>query len=88
MYMTMQPTQDATRSGYAARRKSPIGIGGAIAVHAVVVGAFLLMPKEVIDWVRPTPPITGYPVPLPPPPEPTPPEPTTQTVQTLSLIHI
>ncbi len=85
MYMTMQPAHDATRSGYAARRKSPVGIGGAIAVHAVVVGAFLLMPKEIIDWVRPTPPITGYPVPLPPPPEPITPEPTQQTVQTNPL---
>lgn len=87
MYMTMQPAGGETRSGYAARRKSPIGIGGAIAVHAVVVGAFLLMPKEVIDWVRPTKPITGYPVPLPPPPEPAPPEPTKQTVQTNPLPH-
>lgn len=70
MYMTMQPAIGNVRSGYAARRKSPIGIGGAIAVHAVVIGAFLLMPKEVIDIIRPSPPIDTYPVPLPPPPDP------------------
>lgn len=69
MYMTMQPANDRGPSGYAARRKSPVGIGGAIAVHAVVVGAFLLMPKEIItEFIDP--PLTTTNIPLaPPPPE-------------------
>ena len=70
MYMTMQPAHDAPRSGYAARRKSPVGIGGAIAVHAVVVGAFLLMPKEIIDIIPTGGPLITYEVKDPPPPEP------------------
>lgn len=72
MFMTLQQSGRADRAGYGGGRKSPLGVGGAIAVHAVVVAAFLFMPKEVIDLVRRTPPITTYPVPLPPPPDPEP----------------
>lgn len=58
---------------YGAGRKSPLGLGGAVAVHVVVIGAFLLIPKEVIEFVTPLPPMTttNIPIPLPPPPEPT-----------------
>lgn len=56
--------------GYGAGRQSPLGLSGTIAVHALAVGAFLLIPKEVIDHVRHTPPIITYSVPDdPPPPE-------------------
>ncbi len=55
--------------GYGARKASPIGIGGAIAVHAVVVGAFLLMPREGIDHFTPDP-IWVSLVPNDPPPPP------------------
>ncbi|MGC4250890.1 MAG: energy transducer TonB [Sphingobium sp.] len=55
-------------------RRSPIGIGGAIAVHAVVVGAILLMPKALIQPFVPTT-LIGTNIPLtPPPPEATPPQ--------------
>lgn len=56
-----------TFSGYSSGRRSPIGIGGAIAVHALVVGAWLLMPKEIIDSFR-EPPLITYPVDDTPPP--------------------
>lgn len=56
-------------SGYSGGRRSPIGISGAIAVHALVAGAYLLMPKEIIDTFR-EPPLITYPVDdTPPPPE-------------------
>ncbi|KEQ54502.1 energy transducer TonB [Sphingobium chlorophenolicum] len=58
-----------TISGYNGSKRSPIGIGGAIAVHAVVVGAYLLMPKEVIDTFRNSP-FTTYAIPETPPPPP------------------
>lgn len=61
---------------YGAGRKSPLGLGGTVAVHALVVGAFLLIPREVIEMVRPTPPIETYAVKDdPPPPEVTPDKP-------------
>lgn len=56
-------------SGYSGGRRSPIGIGGAIAVHALVVGAWLLMPKEMIDRVT-SDILTTYPVVETPPPPP------------------
>lgn len=58
-------------SGYSGGGRSPIGIGGAIAVHAVVIGAWLLMPKEVIDVFR-DPPLVTYTVPETQPPKPEP----------------
>jgi protein TonB len=59
-------------SRYGAGRRSPLGLGGTVAVHALLVGAFLLIPRQVIDVFTPAPPITTYPVPAdPPPPEPT-----------------
>ncbi|QGP80299.1 TonB family protein [Sphingobium sp. CAP-1] len=65
-----QGRQRDGESRYGAGRKSPLGLGGTMAVHALVIGAFLLIPKEVIDTFRPTPPITTYAVPDdPPPPE-------------------
>lgn len=41
------------QGGYIGSRKSPIGIGGAIAVHALAAGIFLLMPREMIDKIVP-----------------------------------
>ncbi|EPR16993.1 biopolymer transporter TonB [Sphingobium indicum IP26] len=58
-----------TISGYSGGRRSPIGIGGAVAVHALVIGAYLLMPKEVIDTFHSSP-FTTYAVPETPPPPP------------------
>lgn len=55
-------------SAYGARR-SPVGLAGTIAVHALLLGAFLLLPKEMITRHLP-PGITGYPVPQDPPPPP------------------
>src|SRR3546814_5110505 len=43
--------------------------GGALAVHALVFGAYLLMPKEVIDTFHSSP-FTTYAVPETPPPPP------------------
>lgn len=75
-------------SGYRGGGRSPVGIGGAIAVHALVIGAWLLIPKEVIETVI-SHPFETYAVPQdkPPPPEtiePTQeqPIPTRQTEQT------
>ncbi|MBB3982542.1 protein TonB [Sphingobium fontiphilum] len=55
-------------SAYGARR-SPVGLAGTIAVHALLLGAFLLLPKEMITRHLP-PGIVGYPVPQDPPPPP------------------
>lgn len=61
-------------SGYGARRRSPLGLGGTVAVHALLVGAFLLMPRESILTVFNPPPLVTKNVPLDsPPPEPVPP---------------
>lgn len=61
-------------SGYSGGSRSPIGIGGAIAVHALVAGAFLLMPKEMIDtFTSGTLKVHSIPA-DPPPPETVPPE--------------
>jgi protein TonB len=51
------------QGGYIGSRKSPIGIGGAIAVHALAAGIFLLMPREMIDRIVPKSLIT-YAIPL------------------------
>jgi len=58
------------RSRYGAGRKSPLGLGGTIAVHGLLIGAFLLLPKEVIDVFTPTPPITARNIPIDPAPPP------------------
>lgn len=39
------------RTGYRSGGRSPVGIGGAVAVHAVAFGIFLLMPKEMIERI-------------------------------------
>lgn len=62
-------------SGYRGGNGSPVGIGGAIAVHALVIGAWLLIPKEVIERVIP-PPFETYPVEADKTPPPDPVEPT------------
>ena len=64
-------------SGYQGSRGSSFGIGGAIAVHALAVGVWLMIPQEMIDTVFTPPPLITTNVPLrdPPPPEQT--EPTT-----------
>lgn len=59
-------------SRYGAGRRSPLGLGGTMAVHALVIGAFLLIPREVIEVFTPAPPLTGYAVPDDPPPPPEP----------------
>lgn len=55
--------------GYGARR-SPLGLGGTVAVHALVAGAFLLLPKEAIQTVFDPPPLITTNIPIPMPPEP------------------
>ncbi|MDO7835902.1 TonB family protein [Sphingobium sp. HBC34] len=62
--------QQDSGSRYGAGRKSPLGLGGTVAVHAVVIGAFLLIPKEAIDIFTPSPPIETVNIPLPKPPDP------------------
>lgn len=71
----MQKAGGESVSGYNGGGRSPIGVGGAVAVHAAVVAAWLLMPKEMIDTITRDI-LTTYPVTetLPPPPEPVPPE--------------
>lgn len=63
----MQPVVE--QRGYAGTRTSPFGISATIAVHAAAVGIFLLMPKEMIDTLKP-PTIWGRNIPLPDPPKP------------------
>lgn len=66
--MTLRTTEGI--SGYRGGRRSPIGIGGAVAVHALVAGIFLMMPKEMIRQFTETPLETyGIPETVPPPPE-------------------
>ena len=57
------------RPGYAGGGGSPVAIGATIAVHALVVGAFILMPKEVIAPYVPQI-LIGNQIPLDPPPPP------------------
>ena len=68
--ISMRAASSEGFSGYSGGKRSPIGIGGAIAIHALVVGAYFLMPKEMIRTFDP-PPFTTYDVPetSPPPPE-------------------
>ncbi|MDF0542706.1 energy transducer TonB [Sphingobium sp. H39-3-25] len=72
MGMTM-----TSQTGYASGGRSRVGLVGAIAVHAVAVGAIMLMPAEIITRITDGPLITyNDPLPKPPPitPEPAPPE--------------
>lgn len=69
MGTTGQVTEISAQSRYGAGRKSPLGLGGTVAVHALIIGAFLLIPKEVIEIVT-SKPFIGTNIPLPPPPEP------------------
>ncbi|GLV22287.1 hypothetical protein TomMM35A_21370 [Sphingobium sp. TomMM35A] len=55
--------------GYSGGGGSPAAIGATIAVHALVVGAFILMPKEVIAPYVPQI-LIGNQIPLDPPPPP------------------
>ncbi|MEJ7934239.1 energy transducer TonB [Sphingobium sp. AN558] len=71
---TMEIQSAPIISGYSGGRRSPIGISGTIAVHALVVGTFLLMPKEMIDSITPSPFII-HSIPLDPPPPENPPPP-------------
>ncbi|WP_235523579.1 energy transducer TonB [Sphingobium sp. Leaf26] len=61
-------TGENGQSRYGAGRKSPLGMGGTVAVHALVIGAFLLIPKEIIDVITPSTPITTRNIPVEPPP--------------------
>ncbi|EXS71671.1 energy transducer TonB [Sphingobium sp. Ant17] len=67
----------AAPSGYQGGKGSPFGIGGAIAVHVLAIGVWLMIPQEMINEVFTPPPLITTNVPLadPPPPEQT--EPTT-----------
>lgn len=67
---TQQWREQAASSGYRATGRSPIGIGGAMAVHALVIGAWLLIPREAIDTMFDPPPLNTVNIPLPPPPDP------------------
>jgi len=54
------------QGGYVGSPRSPIGIGGAIAVHALAAGIFLMMPREMIaEFVPPS--LLTYAVPADPP---------------------
>lgn len=56
-------------SRYGGGKGSPFGLGGAIAVHALAVGVFLLVPRTVYEPFIPTS-LTGTNIPIdPPPPE-------------------
>lgn len=68
--MVVQTRGGNGESRYGAGRRSPLGLGGTVAVHALIIGAFLLIPREVIDVFVPSPPLTTTHIPLPPPPEP------------------
>ncbi len=65
-----QAGQQDMGARYGAARKSPLGLGGTVAVHALVIGAFLLIPREVIETAFTPPPLTTTHIPLSPPPEP------------------
>lgn len=79
--VSMEMPSTGRSGGYTGGRRSPIGVGGAIAVHALVVGAYLLMPKEMIE-VMTTGTLKTHAVPLPPPPPPNDPPMPTKTVKT------
>jgi protein TonB len=68
--ITNRVTETGEPARYGAGRKSPLGLGGTVAVHGLLIGAFLLIPKEVIDVFTPSKPIETRNIPLPKPPEP------------------
>ncbi|MCI4590613.1 TonB family protein [Sphingobium sp. BYY-5] len=68
--VTAGMAQGQAVSRYGAGRRSPLGLGGTIAVHALIVGAFLLIPKEVIETVFTPKPLDTRNIPIPPPPDP------------------
>ncbi|KFG88437.1 Biopolymer transporter TonB [Sphingobium herbicidovorans NBRC 16415] len=68
-FMTAHAMGAQQQSGYSGKSGSPVGIGATIAVHAVVVGAFILMPREVIAPYVPQI-LIGSQIPLDPPPPP------------------
>ncbi|WP_336967932.1 TonB family protein [Sphingobium aromaticiconvertens] len=59
---------DDSGSRYGGGKGSPFGLGGAIAVHALAVGVFLLVPRTVYETYMPAS-LTGtnIPIDLPPP---------------------
>ena len=67
---TMTGQSNGASLRYGAERRSPLALGGTVAVHALVVAAFLLIPREVIERFSPAPPIDTYAVPPDPPPPP------------------
>lgn len=68
MMLFFRPTPYIT-SGYASSRPSRAGVVGTVAVHALLVGGYFLMPAELIKEIMPTP-IWATNIPLdPPPPE-------------------
>jgi protein TonB len=75
-FMAVHAAGGQRQSGYRGNGGSPIGLGATIGVHALVVGAFILMPKEVLAPYVPQI-FIGNQIPLepPPPPEPQPKQP-------------
>ena len=67
--MAMHATSGDRRPGYSGGGGSPVAIGATIAVHALVVGAFILIPKEVIAPYVPQI-LIGKQIPIDPPPPP------------------
>jgi protein TonB len=69
-WMTMRTAGVDTSSGYTGGGRSPIGIGGAIAVHGAAIAIFLLMPREMITEITKWEPFVATNIPAdPPPPE-------------------
>ncbi|EQB09491.1 hypothetical protein L288_05755 [Sphingobium quisquiliarum P25] len=67
--MTASANGAHMQSGYRGAGRSPVGIGAAIAVHAVAGGLFLLTPREVYAPYVPQI-LIGNQIPLTPPPPP------------------
>lgn len=80
-FMTMSANGAHMQSGYGGAKRSPIGIGGAIAVHALVGGLLILMPRETFAPYVPQILISNQiPLDQPPPPETTEPPPESKAV--------
>ncbi|MFK4794514.1 TonB family protein [Sphingobium sp. ZW T5_29] len=74
-FMTMSATGGPVQSGYGGAKRSPVGIGGAIAVHGLLAAAFVLMPRETFTPYVPQI-LIGNQIPLDqPPPETAEPQP-------------
>lgn len=67
--MTMGEPAGQAQSRYGGGGRSTVGIGGAIAVHGLVLGIFLLVPKEVMQTYVPQT-LIGKNIPADPPPPP------------------